>query len=152
MTLGMKAHIGVDADSGLVHTVVGTAANVSDVTQAHALVHGEETDVFADAGYQAWASAKRPKTSPSTGTWPCDRASARCWTRARRWARSWTVGAGQGPHPRQGRTPVPRDQAPVRACEGALSGTGHEHRATAYAVALSNLWMVRRTLLREMWG
>ena len=49
---GMKAHIGVDADSGLVHTVVGTAANVNDVTQAHALVHGEETDVLADAGYQ----------------------------------------------------------------------------------------------------
>ena len=49
---GMKAHIGVDADSGLVHTVVGTTANVNDVTQAHALVHGEEADVFADAGYQ----------------------------------------------------------------------------------------------------
>jgi|RifCSPhighO2_12_1023870.scaffolds.fasta_scaffold04155_10 transposase, IS5 family len=49
---GMKAHVGVDADSGLVHTVVGTAANVNDVTKASALVHGEETDVFADAGYQ----------------------------------------------------------------------------------------------------
>jgi transposase, IS5 family len=49
---GMKAHVGVDADSGLVHTVVGTAANVNDVTQASALVHGEERDVFADAGYQ----------------------------------------------------------------------------------------------------
>jgi IS5 family transposase len=47
---GMKAYIGVDADSGLVHTVVGTAANVNDVTQAQALVHGEETNVFADAG------------------------------------------------------------------------------------------------------
>jgi transposase, IS5 family len=49
---GMKAHIGVDVESGLVHTVVGTAANVSDVTQAHALLHGEESVVFADAGYQ----------------------------------------------------------------------------------------------------
>ena len=49
---GMKAHIGVDADSGLVHTVVGTAANVNDVTQADKLIHGHETDVFADAGYQ----------------------------------------------------------------------------------------------------
>jgi IS5 family transposase len=38
----MKAHIGVDADSGLVHSVVGTAANVSDVSQAHALLHGHE--------------------------------------------------------------------------------------------------------------
>ena len=49
---GMKAHIGVDAESGLVHTVVGTAANVADVTQAQALLHGDEEDVFADAGYQ----------------------------------------------------------------------------------------------------
>lgn len=49
---GMKAHIGVDAESGLVHTVIGTAANVNDVTQAHGLLHGQETDVFGDAGYQ----------------------------------------------------------------------------------------------------
>ena len=55
---GMKAHIGVDSDSGLVHTVVGTAANVHDVTQASALVHGEESDVFADAGYQGVAKRK----------------------------------------------------------------------------------------------
>lgn len=37
---GMKAHIGVDADSGLVHTVIGTAANACDVTQGHGLLHG----------------------------------------------------------------------------------------------------------------
>lgn len=49
---GMKAHIGVDADSGLTHTVVTTAAHVSDVTQAHALLHGDETLAFGDAGYQ----------------------------------------------------------------------------------------------------
>lgn len=49
---GMKAHIGVDATSGLTHTLIGTAANVSDVTQAQALLHGDETDVFGDAGYQ----------------------------------------------------------------------------------------------------
>ena len=54
---GMKAHIGVDADSGLVHTVIGTAANVNDVTQGHALLHGQESVVFADAGYQG--AAKR---------------------------------------------------------------------------------------------
>jgi IS5 family transposase len=49
---GMKAHIGVDADSGLVHTVVGTSANAHDVTQASVLLHGEESDVFADSGYR----------------------------------------------------------------------------------------------------
>ena len=49
---GMKAHVGVDAESGVVHTVIGTAANVSDVTQAGALLHGQETVAFGDAGYQ----------------------------------------------------------------------------------------------------
>jgi IS5 family transposase len=47
---GMKAHIGADADSGLVHSVSTTAANAHDITQAHSLLHGEETDVFADSG------------------------------------------------------------------------------------------------------
>lgn len=64
---GMKAHIGVDADSGLVHTVVGTAANVNDVTQAHALVHGEEKDVFSDAGYRG--VEKRADTREIRATW-----------------------------------------------------------------------------------
>lgn len=58
---GMKAHIGVDADSGLVHTVLGTAANVNDVTQGHGLLHGKEADVFADAGYQG--AMKRPEAT-----------------------------------------------------------------------------------------
>ncbi len=49
---GMKAHIGVDADSGLVHTVTTTPANAHDVTQAHALLHGQEEVVFADSGYR----------------------------------------------------------------------------------------------------
>ena len=49
---GMKAHIGVDADSGLVHTVKGTAGHVHDITEGHSLLHGQEQVVFADAGYQ----------------------------------------------------------------------------------------------------
>ena len=49
---GMKAHIGVDADSGLVHTVRGTAANVSDVVEANSLLHRQEVDGYGDAGYQ----------------------------------------------------------------------------------------------------
>lgn len=55
---GMKAHIGVDADSGLVHTVRGTSGNINDVVEANSLLHGQETDVFADAGYQG--AHKRP--------------------------------------------------------------------------------------------
>ena len=48
---GMKAHIGVDAESGLVHSLVGTAANVCDVTQTANVLHGDEKAVFLDAGY-----------------------------------------------------------------------------------------------------
>jgi IS5 family transposase len=48
---GMKAHIGADRDSKLVHTVVVTAANVADITQTAELLHGEEKQVHADAGY-----------------------------------------------------------------------------------------------------
>ena len=58
---GMKAHIGVDADSGWAHTVIGTAANVNDVTQGHGLLHGYEQVVFADAGYQG--ATKRPEAT-----------------------------------------------------------------------------------------
>src|SRR6202451_5598 len=46
---GMKAHIGADQDSKLVHTVVVTAANVADITKTAELVDGQETQVHADA-------------------------------------------------------------------------------------------------------
>ena len=49
---GMKAHIGVDADTGIVHNMSTTAANTHDVTEAHNLLHGGETVVWGDAGYQ----------------------------------------------------------------------------------------------------
>ena len=55
---GMKAHIGADAESGLVHTVRGTSGNVNDVVEANALLHGQETEAFGDAGYQG--ADKRP--------------------------------------------------------------------------------------------
>ena len=55
---GMKAHIGVDAQSGLVHTVVGTSGNVGDVTEANQLLHGQEKEAWGDAGYQG--ADKRP--------------------------------------------------------------------------------------------
>jgi IS5 family transposase len=49
---GMKAHIGVDIASGLVHTVATTPANVNDLNMAGNLLHGDEEAVFGDAGYQ----------------------------------------------------------------------------------------------------
>ena len=58
---GMKAHIGVDDTSGLVHHVACTAANVSDVTQAHKLLHGKEEVVFGDSGYTGVAKRDEVK-------------------------------------------------------------------------------------------
>jgi transposase, IS5 family len=63
---GMKAHIGVDAESGLVHTVRGTSGNVHDINEANSLLHGQEQMVFADAGYVG--IDKRPDTKPQV-TW-----------------------------------------------------------------------------------
>jgi IS5 family transposase len=59
----VKAHIGEDAESGLAHTLVGTAASVNDVTQTGALLHGQETVAFGDAGYRGvdkWPEARAP--------------------------------------------------------------------------------------------
>ena len=64
---GMKAHIGVDAGSPIVHSVHTTAANEHDVTQAHHLLHGEEKHVFADAGYQG--VEKRPEHKGRKTNW-----------------------------------------------------------------------------------
>lgn len=58
---GMKAHVGVDMAIGLVRSVVGTAGNVTDVTQAHALLHGGEVIAMGDASYQG--VAKRPENA-----------------------------------------------------------------------------------------
>jgi IS5 family transposase len=62
----MKAHIGVDAESGLVHTVVGTSGSVNDVVEANNLLHGEEQTVFADSGYRG--AEKRPDAKEGV-TW-----------------------------------------------------------------------------------
>ena len=48
---GMKAHIGVDLDSGLVHTLVTTTARESDQNVLPELLHGAENEVLGDRGY-----------------------------------------------------------------------------------------------------
>ena len=63
---GMKAHIGADAESGLVHTVRGTSGHVSDITEGNSLLHGQETVAFGDAGYQG--IEKRPDANTDV-TW-----------------------------------------------------------------------------------
>ncbi len=62
----MKAHIGVAAHSGLVHTAIGTAGHVSDISQMPALLHGDETDAFGDAGYQGIDKREEHLETPVT--------------------------------------------------------------------------------------
>jgi IS5 family transposase len=67
---GMKAHIGIDTDSGLVHTVTATSGNAHDVTEAANLLHGQEQSVHGDAGYQGMGGreefkAKHPQLKPT---------------------------------------------------------------------------------------
>ena len=73
-SFGMKVHVGADAETGVVHSMTTTPANVHDVTEAHRLLHGGEKRVWGDAGYQGvdkrlenreldveWRVAMRPR-------------------------------------------------------------------------------------------
>ena len=150
---GMKAHIGVDADSCLVHTVVGTAANVNDVTQAHALVHGEETDVFGDAGYQG--VDKRAETQGIDVNWHVAMRPGK----RKVLDKSTLMGAILDELERVKARMRAKVEHPFRVIKrqfghvkvryrGLLKNTAQLHTL----FALSNLWMVRRTLLQELRG
>jgi IS5 family transposase len=73
---GMKVHIGVDKDTGLIHSVETTAANVHDLTPAADLMHGEEEVVYADAGYQGIEKREEMEVKNAKFGSPCAPASA----------------------------------------------------------------------------
>ena len=150
---GMKAHIGVDADSGLVHTVVGTAANVNDVTQAHALVHGAETDVFADAGYQG--VGKRDETQEINVNWHVAMRPGK----RKVLDKSTPMGAILDQLEQAKARIRAKVEHPFRVIKRQFGHVKVRYRGLAKNTAqlhtlfaLSNLWMVRRTLLQEMRG
>lgn len=60
---GMKVHIGTDTDSGLVHTVKGTAANVADVNVLGELLHGDEQSLHGDSAYHSKALKSQAEAS-----------------------------------------------------------------------------------------
>jgi IS5 family transposase len=66
---GMKAHVGADMESGIVHTIIGTAANVADVKCAPALLHGEEKSGYGDAGYTGVEKRMEAEGSAGAITW-----------------------------------------------------------------------------------
>ncbi len=142
---GMKAHIGADADSGLVHTVVTTPANEADVEVVEELLHGKEEVVYADAGY--------------TG------ADKRVVRKNLRWeiaAKRGRIQALQEAGARQAAQRAEKRKASIRAkvehpfrvikCQFGLVKVRFRGLAknTAHIVtlfALSNLWIARRKLL-----
>jgi IS5 family transposase len=150
---GMKAHIGVDADSGLVHTVVGTAANVNDVTQAAALVHGEEENVFADAGYQG--VAKREEVQHIEAHWHVAMRPGK----RKALDKATPMGAVLDKLEHVKASIRAKVEHPFRVIKRQFGHVKVRYRGLAKNTAqlhtlfaLSNLWMVRRTLLSEARG
>ena len=78
---GMKAHIGVDSETSIVHSMTATAAKAHDVTEAHNLLHGGETVVGGDAGYQGgFTSGRRTWVWRWNGGWRCGLGVGGNWT------------------------------------------------------------------------
>ena len=145
---GMKAHIGVDDESGLVHSVVGTAANVADVTQVDKLLHGEENMIGADAGYTG--VEKRPEHEGREVIWQI---AARRSTYKKLSKRSALYKA---------KRKIEKAKAQVRAkvehpfrvikrqfgyVKTRFRGLAKNTAQLVTLFALSNLWMARRHLL-----
>ena len=148
---GMKAHIGVDAESGLVHTVIGTAANVNDVTQGHGLLHGDEQVVFADAGYQG--ATKRPEATGVNWHVAMRPGKRRALDKNSPWGNLLDKAEQMKASLRA------KLEHPFRVikCQFGFTKVRYKGLAknTAQLVtlfALSNLWMARRTLLQGLRG
>ena len=145
---GMKAHIGADDESGLVHSVVGTAANVADVTQVDKLLHGDENVVCADAGYTG--VEKRPEHEGREVIW---QVAARRSTYKKLDKRSVLYKAKRKIEKAKAQVRA-KVEHPFRVIKRQFGYTKVRFRGlaknTAQLVtlfALSNLWMARRHLL-----
>lgn len=144
---GMKAHIGVDDESGLVHHVECTAANVADVTQAHKLLHGQEDTVCGDSGYTGM-DKREELQDVDAGFLIAEKPSkvrAMKNTRERHHAKRWEH------HKASVRAKV---EHPFRVVKRQFGYTKVRYRGLAKNAAqvltlfaLSNLWMARRRLL-----
>ena len=144
---GMKAHIAVDAESGLVHTVTATAANEADVEQVADLLHGKEDAVWADSGYRGaqarvmrdvqWHIASRPSDMANM---PEGRAKAR--VRKNEYEKASVRAKVEHPF-----RVIKRQFGLVKVrFKGLAKNTAH----VITLFALSNLWMARRKLIAMM--
>lgn len=144
---GMKAHIGVDTESGLVHTVTSSAANVADINEVDKLLHGKENTVHADAGYtgadkrapkrgRSWyIAAKHGKVKALTDD------TLRILTEELEHAKASIRAAVE--HPFR----VIKRQFGYRKVR--YRGLAKNHAEVVTLFALSNLWMARKQILIE---
>jgi IS5 family transposase len=142
---GMKAHIAVDADSGLVHTVTTTAANGADVEQIADLLHGKEEQVWADSGYRGAPSrVRRDDLQWHIAARPSDIAKlpeGRRKTAVQKAERSKASVRAKVEHPFR---VIKRQFGLVKVrFRGLAKNTAH----VVTLFALSNLWMARKQLM-----
>ena len=144
---GMKAHIGVDSDSGLVHTVTARAANAPDVTEVGKLLHGHEQAIDADAGYTG--APTRPEVSGVSAVW---RIAARRSALAQLTEGDYKDAVQHYEHLKARMRA--RVEHPFRVIKRPFGYRMVRYRGLAKNAAqvltlfaLSNLWMKRRTLL-----
>ena len=148
---GRKAHIGVDADSGLVHSVIGTAANVDDATQCNGLLHGHETAVFADAGYKG--AAKRVQVVGVDWQVAMRQGKRRALDKQTKW------GALLDKAEQLKASVRAKVEHPFRVIKCQFGFTKVRYKGLAKNTAqlitlfaLSNLWMARRRILQGVLG
>ena len=145
---GMKAHIAVDAESGLVHTVTTTAANEADVEQIADLLHGKEQQVWADSGYRGAAKrVARDDLQWHIAARPSDIAKlpdGRAKERVQRQEHSKASVRAKVEHPFR----VIKRQFGLTKVrfKGLAKNTAH----VVTLFALSNLWMARKKLMAMM--
>jgi IS5 family transposase len=144
---GMKAHIAVDAQSGLVHTVTTTAANEADVEQVADLLHGKERDVWADSGYRGAQTRVNKPVNWHIAARPSDIAKlpeGRRQDKARKQEHRKASVRAKVEHPFR----VIKRQFGLTKVrfKGLAKNTAH----VVTLFALSNLWMARKQLIALM--
>ena len=145
---GMKAHIAVDAESGLVHTVTTTAANEADIEQVADLLHGKEQQVWADSGYRgAQKRINRDDLQWNIAARPSDIAKmpeGRAKTRVQKQEHSKASVRAKVEHPFR---VIKRQFGLMKVrFKGLAKNTAH----VITLFALSNLWMARKKLMAMM--
>ena len=145
----MKAHIGADAASGLVHSVEGTAANESDISQTHKLLHGAEKIVHADAGYTGVEKRAEIIATHSHLEWRVAARRSKIKAIPESWVKDLSVRfeKPQSADPSAGGASVPYCEKSLQTPQNALPRVEEEHGATAHPLRPANLVRAKRALL-----